>query len=345
MQKPQAINYLKEKIGLSTVELVQLFDRLNVYPRCYHDENHIIDLVTKIRRAGHSPDMERKLLIVALFHDIVYDPKSKCNEEDSAEELGQSKKFLDLNDEDFKECYNAIIDTKTHSNFTSKLSRVFCELDLSGFAENAPELIRQEMRIRKEYAHVDWEDYRKGKIEFLTKYLNGPIPAENTYIKMGMRWMLEHITNEPNPNIAVYAGSFNPFHIGHQNILEKAEKLFDKVVIAYLSNPEKGFNQPIDNCEYLKYHQVDNARRQSLVAYLDSKSYNPTLIRGLRNTTDLQQEMNFLRALQDMKPFLKVVYLISDSRYEHVSSSLIRSVSGYEDLKQFSQQYLPKIKK
>ena len=50
--------------------------------------------------------------------------------------------------------------------------------------------------------------------------------------------LIDYLSNF-KPNIGLFAGSFNPFHKGHYNVLIKAEMIFDKVIIAFGANPEK----------------------------------------------------------------------------------------------------------
>src|ERR1035437_4197554 len=65
------------------------------------------------------------------------------------------------------------------------------------------------------------------------------------------------------PQIAVYAGSFDPLHIGHYNIIQQAEKQFDKVIILLAVNASKNITSEIMTKrvekvkEVLPYHEVD----------------------------------------------------------------------------------------
>ena len=128
--------------------------------------------------------------------------------------------------------------------------------------------------------------------------------------------------------IGIYAGSFNPFHVGHYNILEKAEKIFDKVIIARGVNPEKNnmktpLPNSLSNREVFEYSGL-------LTDFINTLPYdNITLIRGLRNSVDLQYEMNQYRYLQDLMPEIQVVSIFCDKEYEHISSSGIRLLTLY----------------
>ncbi len=129
--------------------------------------------------------------------------------------------------------------------------------------------------------------------------------------------------------IGVYAGSFNPFHWGHYNILTKAEKIFDKVILGFGQNPEKAneaFPFPTEALGHRDVRYYDGL----LTDFIDSLEYeNVTLIRGLRNSTDLQFELTQYRFLQELKPDIQVISIFCDKEYEHISSSAIRMLMKY----------------
>lgn len=135
--------------------------------------------------------------------------------------------------------------------------------------------------------------------------------------------------------IAIYPGSFNPFHRGHYNILLKAEAIFDKVIIARGVNPEKS-NPTAPLPELIKDRTIvryNGLLTDCIEAVAKEYGSNPTVIRGLRNSVDLQYEMNQYRYLQDLKPDIKMVSIFCDKEFEHISSSGIRLLSKYGDEK------------
>lgn len=134
--------------------------------------------------------------------------------------------------------------------------------------------------------------------------------------------------NHRKRNIAVYAGSFNPFHQGHYNILQKAERIFDKVIIARGINPEKS-NELVELPNEIKDRQI-MCYDGLLTDFIDSLGHEVTLIRGLRNSTDLQYELTQYRFLQDLKPNINVVSIFCDKGFEHISSSAIRMLKKYD---------------
>jgi pantetheine-phosphate adenylyltransferase len=128
--------------------------------------------------------------------------------------------------------------------------------------------------------------------------------------------------------VGVYAGSFNQFHRGHYDILVKAEKIFDKVIVARGYNPEKT-NELLPLPNAIMDRTVVNYDGL-LTDYLISLPYeNVTLIRGLRNSDDLQYEMNQYRYLQDLMPEIQMVCIFCDKKYDYISSSGIRTLSKY----------------
>ena len=133
--------------------------------------------------------------------------------------------------------------------------------------------------------------------------------------------------------IALYPGSFNPFHKGHYDILLKAEKIFNIVVVARGVNPDKQkseFELPELITSSFPVIEYNGLLTNCIEDYKKRADFdNITVIRGLRNSTDLQYEMTQYRYLQDLMPEIQVVSIFCNKEYEHISSSGIRSLSKY----------------
>jgi pantetheine-phosphate adenylyltransferase len=141
--------------------------------------------------------------------------------------------------------------------------------------------------------------------------------------------------------IALYPGSFNPIHIGHINILEKAERIFGKgnVITSIGINPDKELSDIEDNA-----HIVEQKINRKVITYTgflhqlvekyEQDGYNVVIIRGLRNGADLDYEVNQFRFINDFKKDINVVYITCDKEYEHISSSAIKKIRqlGSEDM-------------
>jgi len=270
--------------------------------RFYHNWEHIEYMLIK---ASIKYTLTDELVLAIIFHDIIYDPKSKVNEEKSADLFYSYVKN--------KEIYNAILDTETHQKPSSELSKQLCELDIYNLYDNFDIFYENSYKIFKEYQFVDFNIYKEERNKFLQKYNVDP-----TWIKA---------VNVFKPKIGVFAGSFNKFHKGHYNILLKAEKVFDKVIIARDANPEKN-NKVHDLPEILKYRQIENYNGL-LTDFIDSLNYEVTLIRGLRNITDLQFELKQYQFFKDFKPNISIISIFCDKEFEHISSSSIRLLEKY----------------
>jgi pantetheine-phosphate adenylyltransferase len=181
------------------------------------------------------------------------------------------------------------------------------------YPESKEEQVAEEKKVFKEYQHLDWSIYRQVRLEFLRS-----LPKAEA----GQLWLVAF-----EPKIGLFPGSFNPFHKGHYNILTKAEKLFDKVIIAFGNNPDKGpraFPIPntVKNRQILEYSSL-------LTDLVQSLKYPVTVIRGLRNSTDFQYEQNQYRYMKELMPELFIVNIFCDKEFEHISSSGIRTLQKY----------------
>jgi len=130
---------------------------------------------------------------------------------------------------------------------------------------------------------------------------------------------------------AIYAGSFNPWHQGHEDILIKALKVFDKVIILQGHNPNKLKRTDRSYVEMgLKYKNVEIGMFKGLLADIVKKLKPDALIRGLRNGYDLQYETNMQYWNEDLGVDCPTVYFVCDRELSHISSSALRE---YENLK------------
>ena len=140
------------------------------------------------------------------------------------------------------------------------------------------------------------------------------------------------------PKLGIFAGSFNKFHIGHKNILEKAINILgDNIIIAIGNNPSKIKND--DN--YLYAQELSVKLNNRVITYniflheliLDySKDYDVVLIRGLRNGDDLAYETNQLKFIKEFLPIdfnLYVMFILADEKFNHISSSSINQLESF----------------
>ena len=159
-----------------------LLDMWNESHRYYHNLDHLTRLIDQIYESYGSNQINEKqkeiLSLVALFHDIIYDPSRFDNEEKSADffiNLCEDKESGDILQVKF-----AILDTKEHSNST-KISEIFNKYDMSVCEGNYDELLKWEEGIKAEYVPFFGEEaYKFGRIGFLESLLDRyPQNSEN----------------------------------------------------------------------------------------------------------------------------------------------------------------------
>jgi len=276
-------------------------------------------------------------IYTALFHDIIYNPKRNDNELKSSEyfrKFNSEHNIVSQNDEKII-CH--IINETDYKNLEindmdgvpKSLVKRFMEYDLASFKKPFSEILSDEKKIRKEYQWVDWYDYQQGRLSFLDRF------KDHCVIKSFGQKAIDNINYQIEflkfdiPKIALYPGTFNPFHLGHLKILEYAETIFDKVIIAFGKNSDKEENL-ITIPETLNFHQT-LSYSSSLVDLLNEFKYPLTVIRGIRNSTDMQYEMNQFKWLKEMKYDIKVVNIFCDKDYEHISSSALKTIKKYDE--------------
>ena len=140
--------------------------------RFYHTLEHIHDLITNSRQFQAEISDYTSVLLAVIFHDIIYDPASNVNEEDSAELF--SVLFMDYLDEiRLKKIINYILATKNHhpGEILDHDLLLFLDLDLSILGRERNEYSSYAAKIREEYKHVEENAFNVGRSGFLRKTL------------------------------------------------------------------------------------------------------------------------------------------------------------------------------
>lgn len=288
----------------------------------YHKYGYHIAPMIKSIVANEPVENHRKFLLAAIFHDAIYNPKLPNNEEESIELFNGTGEMFAAEKADVIE----MIEATKYQTPASEIAARFLKYDLEGFTKSLYDVLNDEKQIRKEYAFVDWSIYRDKRIEILERIMNSkffyeempPVATQN--IEAQIQYL-----NFCTPNIGVYPGSFNPFHKGHMNILEQAEKVFDKVILLFATNPDKNYDSR-KVPEVLRYHQVE-IWDKSITEFIKSKDYNLTVVRGIRNTTDFGAEQNYIKWLNELSNgHTQCTTFICDKEYEHISSTALKQI-------------------
>ena len=133
--------------------------------------------------------------------------------------------------------------------------------------------------------------------------------------------------------LAIYAGTFDPITFGHIDIIERAAKLFDQVLIAVAVSETKktmfGLNERVSMAEavtsHLKNVQVEGF--ENLTLELAKKRLATVFIRGLRAVADFDYEFQLANMNRTLNPEIETVFLMPGEKFMFISSSLIREIA------------------
>lgn len=136
--------------------------------------------------------------------------------------------------------------------------------------------------------------------------------------------------------IAVYPGSFDPITNGHFDIIKRASKLFDKLIVAVLYNSSKNslftFEERVELIKDV-VKDIDNVEVDSftglLIDYCNDKKVN-AIIRGLRAVSDFEYELQMAQMNRQLNQDIETVILTTSTKYSFISSSLIKEVGKYK---------------
>ncbi len=142
------------------------------------------------------------------------------------------------------------------------------------------------------------------------------------------------IVHNPPMDSVVYPGTFDPITNGHTDLVERASRLFDKVIVAVAVNPEKGTAFPIETRVTLAREvlaHIDNVEVCSfdnlLVDFVRQKAAG-VILRGLRAVSDFEYEFQLAGMNRHLAPDVETLFLTPAEQYAYISSSLVREISG-----------------
>jgi len=133
--------------------------------------------------------------------------------------------------------------------------------------------------------------------------------------------------------VAVYPGSFDPLHLGHLDVITRAARVFERVIVAVSTNSEK---TPLfsvkERLEMLRkatagVKNVDVAEYTGLTVTFAQERRASVLVKGLRAVVDFEYELKQASMNQRLAPELDTVFFMTAPAYYFLSSTLIREVA------------------
>jgi len=135
--------------------------------------------------------------------------------------------------------------------------------------------------------------------------------------------------------IALFPGSFDPFHNGHLEVVESASRLFDEVIVAVLRNPQKG--EPLFTLEerqemledsIVHLQRVRVVSMSTLVVTVAQEVGATAIVKGLRAVTDFENEMQMAQMNQQLSG-IDTLFIPTASTHSFIASRLLREVARF----------------
>jgi len=152
----------------------------------------------------------------------------------------------------------------------------------------------------------------------------------------------------PGHQIAVYTGVFDPFHLGHLDVIRRGSRIFERLVVGVGNNPEKTSLFTIDERVELVNQVVAPFRNVSVHAFTGlavrfvREVGARVILRGLRTLSDMEYEFSMSLTNLALDPEIETVFLMAKEEYSHISSTLIRQIAMFQD--ELSEFVPPEVK-
>ena len=133
---------------------------------------------------------------------------------------------------------------------------------------------------------------------------------------------------------ALYPGTFDPITHGHSDIVKRAAKIFDQVIVAIAANPKK---KPIFSLDkrialaktvLAEIPNVNICGFSHLLADFTRDCQAQVIVRGLRAISDFEYEFQMAGMNRVLIPEVETIFLTPSAQYTYISSSLVREIAA-----------------
>lgn len=136
-------------------------------------------------------------------------------------------------------------------------------------------------------------------------------------------------------HIGIYPGSFDPITYGHLDIIKRSTKLFDYLIVAVLSNPQKSPLFTVDE----RIEMISEAVKNTPNVEIDSFSgllidfarlkQARVIVKGLRAVSDFEYELQMALMNKKLDENIETIFIMTSSKYSYLSSSVVKEVSSF----------------
>lgn len=135
--------------------------------------------------------------------------------------------------------------------------------------------------------------------------------------------------------IAIYPGSFDPVTNGHVDIAQRGLRLFDKIIVAILSNPVKDFLFTVEEriemlvSSFEEYPNIEVGTFDGLLVDYAAKKDSIAILRGMRAVSDFEYEFQLALMNRKLNREVQTVFLMTSLRWIFTSSSIIKEAAQF----------------
>ena len=133
--------------------------------------------------------------------------------------------------------------------------------------------------------------------------------------------------------VAIYPGTFDPIHNGHVDLIHRAARMFDKIIVAVAisagKRPRFTVDERVDLAQTVlaKLPNIEVSRFDGLLIHFAAAQSATVVVRGLRAVSDFEYELQLASMNRKMMPELETVFLPSDESLSYISSTLVREIA------------------
>ncbi|APX73020.1 pantetheine-phosphate adenylyltransferase [Companilactobacillus allii] len=136
--------------------------------------------------------------------------------------------------------------------------------------------------------------------------------------------------------IGIYAGSFDPVTNGHLDIIRRSSKLFDKLIVATMTNTSKEYMFSYEEKKEFIENEIKDLSNvvvidgsEQLTTKLAQKYHANVLVRSMRSGDDFVYEAGIASVNKVLDKNIETIFLLADVKYANISSSMIKEVAKF----------------
>ena len=132
---------------------------------------------------------------------------------------------------------------------------------------------------------------------------------------------------------AVYPGTFDPMTLGHEDLMRRASRLFERLIVAVAAGHHKrtmfGIDERLDMAQQLsaKYPNVEVMTYRGLLRDFVVENGGKVVVRGLRAVSDFEYEFQMAGMNRQLMPDVETLFLTPSDQYQFISSTFVREIA------------------